>query len=113
MPTIKQNRPSWFRIYLTGANLIQALSSEEVGDAFKATLRYFLDRTYVPEDLSPLAEAVFRDLCRGVDEAYQRYEASVEAGKLGAERRWGKAETEEESYLKRIQSQALSRSRGV
>ena len=107
MSKTQEHRPAWFRVYLTGANLIQALSDVQVGMAFKATLRYFMDRSYVPTDLDPLADAVFRDLCRGVDEAYQRYETAVESGKKGAELRWNRQE--DDAILRKMQDHALSR----
>lgn len=84
----KTRRASWFKLWLNQKPLIDAVPDEVAGRALKAAYHYF-DTGEVPE-LDSLAGAVFAVLKSQIDEAISDYNVSVEAGTVGANKRWAK-----------------------
>lgn len=84
-------RPSWFKLFLHHKSLIEAVPDEVAGKALKAALRYF-DTGEVAE-LDPLAGAVFAALKPHIDEAFEDFRRSVDTGRAGGQKRWGKEGT--------------------
>ena len=84
----KAGRPSWFKLFLHHKSLIDAVPDEVAGRALKAVLRYF-DTGEVVE-LDSLAGAVFAALKPHVDEAFEDFRRSVDTGRAGGQKRWGK-----------------------
>ena len=84
----KSKKPSWFKLFLHHKSLIDAVPDEVAGKALKAALRYF-DTGEVAE-LDPLAGAVFAALKPHIDEAFEDFRRSVDTGRAGGQKRWGK-----------------------
>ena len=84
----KSKKPSWFKLFLHHKSLIDAVPDEVAGKALKAALRYF-DTGEVTE-LDPLAGAVFAALKPHIDEAFEDFRRSVDTGRAGGQKRWGK-----------------------
>lgn len=84
----KTGRPSWFKLFLHHKSLIEAVPDEVAGKAIKAALRYF-DTGEVAE-LDSLAGAVFAALKPHIDEAFEDFRRSVDTGRAGGQKRWGK-----------------------
>lgn len=84
----KIGRPSWFKLFLHHKSLIDAVPDEVAGSALKAALRYF-DTGEVVE-LDSLAGAVFATLKPHIDEAFEDFCRSVDTGRAGGQKRWGK-----------------------
>ena len=84
----KAKRPTWFKLWLSQKPLIDAVSDESVGKAFKAAYHYF--DTGELSELDSLSGALFAVLKSQIDEAISNYNVSVEAGISGASKRWGK-----------------------
>ncbi len=91
----KEKRPAWFKLWLNQKPLIDAVPDDAVGKAFKAVYHYFETRE-LPE-LDSLSGAVFAVLKSQADEAIKDYNLSVEAGKAGANIRWGKGDHKSDS----------------
>ena len=83
----KLRKPSWFKLWLHGKPLIDAVPDEVAGKALKAAYQYFDTGTF-PE-LDCLTTVVFAMLKEQVDEANKDYILSVDSGKAGARKRWG------------------------
>ncbi len=86
----RERRPTWFKCFLSSKATIDAIDDAAVGKGVKAAFAYF-DRKTVP-DLDPLANVVFCAMRPYIDEAFADYEASVRAGREGANARWGGGE---------------------
>ena len=89
----KTGRPSWFKLFLHHKSLIEAVPDEVAGKAIKAALRYFDTGEVI--DLDSLAGAVFAALKPHVDEAFEDFLRSVDTGRAGGQKRWGKGSTKE------------------
>ena len=74
----KAKRPTWFKLWLSQKPLIDAVSDESVGKAFKAAYHYF--DTGELSELDSLSGALFAVLKSQIDEAISNYNVSVEAG---------------------------------
>lgn len=83
----KENRPAWFKMFRNQKALIDSVPDDTVGKALKAIFQYFENGEVV--DMNPLEFAVFSSVKPYVDESVEDYEKSVEAGKVGANKRWG------------------------
>lgn len=88
MPKRKQGRPSWFKLFLHHKSLIDAVPDEVAGRALKAALQYF-DTGEAPE-LDSLTGAVFAAVKPHIDEAFEDFRRSVDTGRAGGQKRWGK-----------------------
>ncbi len=84
----KTGRPSWFKLFLHHKALIEAVPDEVAGRALKAALQYFDTGEVV--DLDSLAGAVFAALKPHIDEAFEDFRRSVDTGRAGSQKRWGK-----------------------
>lgn len=84
----KENRPAWFKMFRNQKALIDSVPDEVAGKALKAIFQYFENGEVI--ELSPLEFAVFSSVKPYVDESLEDYEKAVEAGKEGANKRWGK-----------------------
>ena len=82
----KNGRASWFKVFLHQKSLIDAVSDEAAGQALKAALQYFDNKTIL--ELPPLAGAVFATLKEHIDESFDDYQKSVDAGQSGGNKRW-------------------------
>lgn len=85
----REKRATWFKIFLHQKPLIDSVPSQNVGDAVKAALQYFENKDE-PKNLDPLTFAVFSSMKPYVDESLVDYEASVEKGRAGGQKRWEK-----------------------
>lgn len=84
----KEGRPSWFKMFLHQKALIDAVPDEVAGKALKAALQYF--ETREEGNLDPLSSAVFASIKPYIDESFDDYQRSSDAGKAGNEKRWSK-----------------------
>ena len=85
----KEGRPAWFKMLRNQKALIDAVPDKSAGKALKAIFAYFEDGE-LPIGLDPLEFAVFSAVKPYVDAAFTDYARSVEAGRSGANTRWGK-----------------------
>lgn len=88
----KEGRPAWFKMLRNQKALIDAVPDAAAGKALKAIFAYF-DSGELPENLDPLEFAVSSAVKPYVDDAYRDYARSVEAGRNGANSRWGNSST--------------------
>lgn len=84
----KSSRPSWFKMFLHQKALIDSVPNESAGLALKAVFEYF-DTGELPE-LDPLSFAVFASIKPYIDESFEDFKRSSEAGKAGNAKRWCK-----------------------
>lgn len=84
----KQKRPSWFKMFLHQKALIDSVPDEAAGKALKAVFQYF--ETGELKDLDPLSFAVFSAIRPYIDESFNDYQRSVDAGRSGGNKRWAK-----------------------
>ena len=82
----KTGRPSWFKLFLHHKPLIDAVSNEAAGKAFKALLQYFENREIL--ELDPLSGAVFAVIKPDVDEAFADFLAKSEKNRRNVLQRW-------------------------
>lgn len=68
----RENRPAWFKMFLSHKPMIDSVSDETAGKALKALFRYF-DTGELPE-LDPLAKLVFDSMRPYVDESFSDFE---------------------------------------
>ena len=80
--------PKWFKVHGSDYRYFSGMSCEDVGRAFMGALRYF-NTGEEPNDLGAMARAGYEVLKYSVEESYYDYIQKVNAGKQGAERRWG------------------------
>lgn len=83
-----EKRPAWFKVFASCKPTVDAVPDGSAGRAFKAALSYFLNQEEPMLD-DPLAAVVFCAVRPYIDEAFEDYAASVEAGRRGAGSRWG------------------------
>ncbi len=81
----KKKRPSWFKLFLHQGPLIHAVPDEVAGKALKAALQYLDDKT--EPELDPLSAAVYATFKPYIDEAFEDFERSSNAGKAGNAKR--------------------------
>ena len=91
----KDGRASWFKVFLHQKSLIDAAPDADVGQALKAALQYFEDKT-IP-NLDPLPMVVFATLKEHIDESFADYQKSVDGGKAGGDKRWKNAASNSDS----------------
>ena len=91
----KCGRPSWFKVFLHQKPLIDAIPDEVAGRALKAALLYF--DTGEMTEMDSLTGAVFAVLKPHIDEAFDDFRRSVDAGKAGSQKRWNKEGTQDNS----------------
>ncbi len=84
----KSERAQWFKMFLHQKALIDSVPNETAGKALKAVFRYFDSQEM--DDLDPLAFAVFSAIKPYIDESFSDYQRSVETGRSGGKKRWGK-----------------------
>ncbi len=84
----KTGRPSWFKLFLHQKSLIDAVTDETAGRALKAALNYFESGEIM--ELDPLSGAVFAAMKPYIDEAFRDFQRSVDTGRTGSQKRWGK-----------------------
>lgn len=84
----KEKRATWFKCFLSSKSVIDAVPDENAGKGLKAAFEYF-QSGMIPK-LDPLSNVVFCAMRPYIDEAFEDYNNSVEAGKNGASLRWGK-----------------------
>lgn len=77
----KQERPTWFKMFLHQKALIDSVSDEVAGKALKACFAYF-NGEELPE-LDPLVFAVFSAIKPYIDESWTDYRAKQERGRKG------------------------------
>lgn len=85
----------WFKVYLDKESTIDSIPDHAAGQALKACFRYW-NTGEIPE-LDEIAKIAFITLKDGVDESIENIQKSVENGKKGAEKRWNKEHTENDS----------------
>ena len=84
----KEKRPIYFSFFLEACNMISLLDVESAGKVIHAVSDYFTDGI-VPEGLSRNENTVFERIKKDVDGSTELYYKKIEAGKKGAEIRWG------------------------
>lgn len=77
----KQQRPTWFKMFLHQKALIDSVSDEVAGKALKACFLYF-NGDDLPE-LDPLEFAVFSAIKPYIDESWVDYRTKQERGRKG------------------------------
>ena len=83
----KQDKAVWFRMYRNLHNVVDAVPDESAGAALKAVFAYF-ETGVLPEQLDPLAYALFLSMKPAVDESNEDYQKAVESGRRGSQKRW-------------------------
>lgn len=84
----KEKRPVYFCFFLEACNMISLLEVESAGKVIHAVSDYFSDGI-VPDGLNRKETTVFERIKKDVDGSAELYYKKVEAGKKGAEIRWG------------------------
>lgn len=84
----KEGRPSWFKMFLHQKALVDAVPDDVAGKALKAVFRYF--ESGEVGELDPLAFAVFASVKPYIDESFNDYQRSSNAGRQGNAKRWNK-----------------------
>ena len=85
----RAEKPAWFKLFGTQEPLMQAMSDASVGAAVRGAVHYF-NTGELPELSDPFAVALFAMLRPHVEESFEDFRRSVEAGKAAMEKRWGK-----------------------
>ena len=89
----RAEKPSWFKLFGDQEPLMQAMPDASVGAAVRGAMHYF-NTGELPELTDPLAVAMFAMMRPHVEEAFEDFRRSVEAGKAAMEKRWGKKQEE-------------------
>lgn len=84
----KEGRPSWFKMFLHQKAIVDAVPDDVAGKALKAVFQYF--ESGEVGKLDPLAFAVFASVKPYIDESFNDYRRSSNAGKQGNAKRWNK-----------------------
>ena len=82
-----EKRASYFRFFIDACDMISLLDCESAGRVIHAVSAYFSDGVE-PENLSRQETTVFNRIRKDVDDSFKDYNASVERGRKGAEKRW-------------------------
>lgn len=85
----KEKRPAYFRFFLEACDMISLLDEESAGRVIHAVSDYFTENIE-PDGLSKNERTVFNRIRRDVDKSFSDYEASVDYGRQGANKRHGK-----------------------
>ena len=85
----RAEKPSWFKLFGDQEPLMQAMPDASVGAAVRGAMHYF-NTGELPELTEPFAVALFAMLRPHVEESFEDFRRSVEAGKTAMEKRWGK-----------------------
>lgn len=89
----QKDRPTWWRMFASQKEAVESLPNEAVGEGLKAAFRYFDGAEVGPDTISPMAYTAFCLIKPYIDQAFETYTKSVEAGKKGASARWGKEDS--------------------
>ena len=81
MPKKRPGRAQWFKIHLNDKALIDAIPSENVGDALKAGMAYFADGKTTK--MEPMTQALFSVIKSAIDGANEAYSKAVKDGSKG------------------------------
>lgn len=84
----KEKRPAYFRFFLEACDLISILDVESAGRVIQAVSEYFSDGVK-PENLSKNERTVFNRIQKDIDKSFSDYEAAVNFGRQGANKRHG------------------------
>lgn len=68
----RENRPAWFKMFLSHKTMIDSVSDETAGKALKALFQYF-DTGEILE-LDPLSKLIFDSMRPYVDESFSDFE---------------------------------------
>ena len=79
-----------FMTYREAAIMFALVGKEDAADAIKASCDYFLDGTIT--ELNGAAKKVFEIEKAAIDRGRESYQAKVDGGRAGAEKRWGDRE---------------------
>lgn len=85
----KTGRPSWFRVWGRDYPTFKSIPSDELGDALKMALDYFLGK--IPDGADDTRQGVttaFMVFAYNIDETMNDYEETRKNGKIGADARW-------------------------
>ena len=83
-----EKRPSWFKMFLRHKSLLDAVPDDVAGKALKAALQYFDTGELV--EMDRFTGAVVAAIKPQIDEAFEDFRRSVDAGRAGGQKRWGK-----------------------
>ena len=86
MLVAKDNRPSWFKIFLHQKSVIDSVPNENVGAALKAALHYF--ETGENPQIDPLSSVVFSTFKQYIDESFSDFQAISEKNRQNVQKRW-------------------------
>ncbi len=89
----KKKRATWWKMFYHQRAAIESVSDADVGSGLKAAFRYFDGENIDFSAITPAACTVFCVMRPYIDEANADYAASVEHGRDGGNRRWGKTDT--------------------
>lgn len=87
----KQNRPSWFKVFLNQKAFLDATSDEAVGRAFKAAMQYFATGELPRVD--PAAAPAFAGFKEHIDECFTDFQEASEKNRRNVANRWGGSTT--------------------
>jgi hypothetical protein len=86
----KRKGAAWWRMFYHQRTAIDMLPNEAVGEALKAAYRYFDGEPVEEAGLSREAQFAFALFRQAMDESIGEYNASVENGRNGGNKRWHK-----------------------
>ncbi len=86
----KEKRATWWKMFYHQRAAIESVSDEEAGRGLKTAFRYFDGEDIDANTLSQPAFTVFCVMRPYMDEAKADYQARVEDGNRGANKRWEK-----------------------
>ncbi len=84
----KPKRATWWKMLYHQRAAISSVSDADAGLGLKAAFAYFDGEEIDGTRLSPGAFTVFCVIRPYIDESMRDFQASVESGKRGAEKRW-------------------------
>ena len=85
----REARATWWKMFCHQRAAIASVSDADAGKGLKAAFAYFDGENVDVKDLTQGAFTVFCVIRPYIDESMQDYQESVEAGRIGAEKRWG------------------------
>ncbi len=95
----KTGQPSWFKVWGHDYPAFKSIPSDELGDALKIALDYFLG--IIPDGVDDTRQGVttaFMIFADHIDETMNDLEESRKNGKIGADARWHKIREESSEH---------------
>ena len=84
----REARATWWKKLYHQRAAVSSVSDADAGQGLKAAFAYFDGESVEFDDLTPGAFTVFCVIRPYIDESMRDFQASVEAGRIGAQKRW-------------------------